>query len=58
MTYAMWRADKGFRVGTTRTHPDSPGNVVSGVGLRAMQENADAAWIVSTHDSRVGGTRR
>ena len=22
LTYAMWRADKGFRVGTTRTYPD------------------------------------
>jgi DNA helicase-2/ATP-dependent DNA helicase PcrA len=52
MTYAMWRSDKGFRVGTTRTYPERPGNVVSGVHLRAMQEHADAAWVVSTHSSQ------
>jgi DNA helicase-2/ATP-dependent DNA helicase PcrA len=57
LTYAMWRADKGFRVGTTRTYPERDSTVVSGVHLRAVQEHADAAWIVSTHatdaDARV-----
>ena len=51
MTYAMYRGDKGFRVGTTRTYPDRDATVVSGVHLRAVQEHADAAWVVSTHDS-------
>ena len=49
MTYLMWRADKGFRVGTTRTSPNGRGKPVAGVRLRAMQERADAAWILSTH---------
>jgi DNA helicase-2/ATP-dependent DNA helicase PcrA len=49
MTYTMWRADKGFRVGTTRTYPYRDNAVVSGVALRAMQEAADGAWVVSTH---------
>jgi DNA helicase II / ATP-dependent DNA helicase PcrA len=53
MTYAMYRGDKGFRVGTTRTYPDREDNVVSGVHLRAMQEHADAAWVVSTHSSQA-----
>jgi DNA helicase II / ATP-dependent DNA helicase PcrA len=52
-TYAMWRADKGFRVGTTRTYPERPRTVVSGVHLRTVQEQADAAWIVSTHSTEA-----
>jgi DNA helicase II / ATP-dependent DNA helicase PcrA len=50
MTYLMWRADKGFRVGTTRNSPFERKRPVNGVALRAMQEHADAAWILSTHD--------
>jgi DNA helicase-2/ATP-dependent DNA helicase PcrA len=53
MAYAMYRGDKGFRVGTTQTYPERNGNVVSGVHLRAMQEHADAAWVVSTHASQA-----
>ena len=32
-----------------RTYPERDATVVSGVHLRAMQEHADAAWVVSTH---------
>jgi DNA helicase II / ATP-dependent DNA helicase PcrA len=53
LTYAMYRGDKGFRVGTTRTYPERDATVVSGVHLRAMQEQADAAWVVSTHSSEA-----
>ncbi len=53
LTYVMWRADMGFRVGTTRTYPGRDHTVVSGVHLRTVQEQADAAWIVSTHDSEA-----
>jgi ATP-dependent DNA helicase UvrD/PcrA len=53
LTYAMYRGDMGFRVGTTRTYPDRDATVVSGVHLRAMQEQADAAWVVSTHASEA-----
>ena len=49
MTYLMWRRDKGFRVGTTRTSPEGRQRPVSGVQLRTLQEHADASWIVSTH---------
>jgi len=52
MTYVMWRADKGFRVGTTRTYPERDSLAISGVHLRAVQEHADAAWVVSTHESQ------
>jgi DNA helicase-2/ATP-dependent DNA helicase PcrA len=53
MTYAMYRGDKGFRVGTTRTYPERDATVVSGVHLRSVQEHADAAWVVSTHESQA-----
>ncbi|MFP5328367.1 MAG: UvrD-helicase domain-containing protein, partial [Acidimicrobiia bacterium] len=52
MTYAMWRRDRGFRVGTTRSHPGTR-NVVSGVHLRSVQEHADAAWIIGTYESEA-----
>jgi ATP-dependent DNA helicase UvrD/PcrA len=52
LTYAMYRGDKGFRVGTTRTCPERDDNVIGGVHLLAMQEHADAAWVVSTHASQ------
>ena len=52
MTYLQWRQDMGFRVGTTRTSPrPEAARPVSGVALRAMQERADAAWVLSTHES-------
>jgi DNA helicase-2/ATP-dependent DNA helicase PcrA len=47
-TYLMARGDKGFRVGVTRTHEG-----FSGVATRAMQEAADAAWIVRLHESEA-----
>jgi DNA helicase-2/ATP-dependent DNA helicase PcrA len=50
MTCLQWRQDMGFRVGTTRTCPQpATRRPVSGVALRAMQERADAAWVLSTH---------
>jgi DNA helicase-2/ATP-dependent DNA helicase PcrA len=51
MTYVMRRGTHGFRVGTTRMYPDSGSRPVSGVQLRAMQEHADAAWVVGVHDT-------
>ncbi len=53
MTYLMWHRAKGFRIGTTRTSPKARRRPVSGVQLRAMQEHADAAWIISTHQSEA-----
>ena len=53
LTYLLYRGEKGFRVGTTRTYPDREATVVSGVQLRALHEHADAAWIVSTHSTEA-----
>jgi ATP-dependent DNA helicase UvrD/PcrA len=49
MTYAMHRRGVGFRVGMTRTSIDRRGRSVGGVHHRAMQQGANAAWVVSTH---------
>jgi DNA helicase-2/ATP-dependent DNA helicase PcrA len=49
MTYAMHRRGMGFRVGMTRTTTDQRGRSVGGVHHRAMQQRANAAWVVSTH---------
>ena len=50
MTYLMRRRDKGFRVGTSRTHNGRVKPVV-GFMQRSRQEHADAAWVVSTHET-------
>ena len=51
LTYVMYRRGKGFRVGTTRVYTDGVNQGVLGLGLRANHEHADAAWVVSAHDS-------
>jgi DNA helicase-2/ATP-dependent DNA helicase PcrA len=51
MTYAMRRHGVGFRVGMTRTLIDRRGRSVAGVHMRAMQQRADAAWVVTTRPS-------
>ena len=51
MTYLMRRRDMGCRVGRTRTHVNRAGKSVAGVRMRAMAERADAAWVVSTHQT-------
>ncbi|MDP9385878.1 MAG: UvrD-helicase domain-containing protein [Actinomycetota bacterium] len=48
MTYLMRRGDR-FRVGTSRTYSKGQPAAVIGVHQRAMQECADAAWVLSTH---------
>ena len=53
MTYLMWRRDRGFRIGTSRTYTNGQVKPVIGVAGRVRQERADAAWVVSTHDSEV-----
>jgi DNA helicase II / ATP-dependent DNA helicase PcrA len=50
MTYLMSRADKGFRVGVTRTYTGRDGSRM-GLATRAMQEAADAGWILRIHGS-------
>jgi hypothetical protein len=51
VTYLMRKAGVGCRVGTTRTHVNSKGQSVAGVQSRTMTERADAAWVVSVHES-------
>jgi DNA helicase II / ATP-dependent DNA helicase PcrA len=53
MTYLMWRRDRGFRVGTSRTYTNGQVKPVVGVALRLRGERADAAWVVSTHESEA-----
>jgi DNA helicase II / ATP-dependent DNA helicase PcrA len=51
MTYLMRRRDKGFRVGTSRTYTNGRAKPVVGFMQRSRQEHADAAWVVSTHET-------
>src|SRR4051794_14772604 len=51
LAYLMWRRDKGFRVGTTRTRPRGQHSGTSGLQLRAAMERADAAWVLSVHET-------
>jgi DNA helicase II / ATP-dependent DNA helicase PcrA len=53
MAYTMRRRGVGFRVGITRTLADRRGRSVAGVHLRAMQQRAEAAWVISTHSNEV-----
>jgi DNA helicase-2/ATP-dependent DNA helicase PcrA len=50
-TYLM-AGGKGFRVGVTRTYTGRDGSR-GGLATRAMQEAADAGWIVRIHDSEA-----
>ncbi|HEX9481776.1 MAG TPA: 3'-5' exonuclease [Solirubrobacteraceae bacterium] len=50
-TYVMRKGDVGWRVGTTRTAVNQRGLATPGVQLRAMTEQADDAWVISTHDT-------
>ncbi|MGB3633743.1 MAG: 3'-5' exonuclease, partial [Rubrobacteraceae bacterium] len=51
MTYLMRKKSLGFRVGTSRTYTKGQVKPVVGFMQRSRQEHADAAWIVSTHDT-------
>ena len=53
LTYLMWRRGKGFRLGTTRTHPAGQPQPASGLTLRTATEHADAAWVLSAHATEV-----
>jgi DNA helicase II / ATP-dependent DNA helicase PcrA len=54
MAYLMFRRGIGFRLGTTRSRlATGRPERASGLKLRAMQEHADAAWVISTHASEA-----
>ncbi|HEY2327708.1 MAG TPA: UvrD-helicase domain-containing protein [Gaiellaceae bacterium] len=49
MTYLMWKAGSGFRVGTSRTYTDTKGGGLAGPQVRLNGEHADAAWVLGVH---------
>ena len=53
MTYVMWRADKGYRVGVSRTYTEGQVKAVLGPRNAAGQEHADALWVVSVHETEA-----
>ena len=53
MTYLMWRRDRGFRVGTSRTYTNGQVKPVVGVAQRTRSEAGDAAWVIGTYDSEA-----
>jgi DNA helicase-2/ATP-dependent DNA helicase PcrA len=57
MTYVMWKRGYGFRVGTSRTYTDERNQPLAGPAFRMNQEHADAAWVLSTHESEAVARR-
>jgi DNA helicase-2/ATP-dependent DNA helicase PcrA len=53
LTYLMWRREKGFRIGTTRTRPKGQHPNAHGLQIRSAQESADAAWVLAVHDTEA-----
>ena len=51
IVYLMHRQGRGFRIGTTRVYTNGQVKAVIGLQQRCLHEHADAAWVVSTHDS-------
>jgi DNA helicase-2/ATP-dependent DNA helicase PcrA len=51
MTYLMWKAGAGFRVGTSRTYTKGQRQSIAEPAMRLEGDHADAAWIVSVHTS-------
>jgi DNA helicase-2/ATP-dependent DNA helicase PcrA len=49
MTYLMWKAGVGFRIGTSRTYTAGQRQSLAGPAMRLAGEHADAAWVVSVH---------
>ena len=48
MTYLMWRAGTGFRIGTSRTYTDGQKKPTFGPALRCNHEHGDAVWVIAT----------
>jgi DNA helicase II / ATP-dependent DNA helicase PcrA len=53
MTYLMWKAGSGFRVGTSRTYTNGQVKSIAGPQLRLNGEHADAAWVIGVHDNEA-----
>ncbi|MDP9141488.1 MAG: UvrD-helicase domain-containing protein [Pseudomonadota bacterium] len=50
-TYLMHKRDVGFRLGTSQVYTRGQKRSKVGFEQRCLQEQADAAWVVSTHAS-------
>ena len=53
MTYLMWKAGSGFRIGTSTTYADQRGRPLPGPAIRLNGEHADACWVVSVHENEA-----
>ena len=53
MTYLMWKAGTGFRVGTSRTYTNTAAGGLAGPAVRLNGEHADAAWVLGVHASEA-----
>src|SRR5437762_161591 len=53
MTYLMWKAGTGFRVGSSTTYADGRGRPLPGPAIRLNGEHADACWVVSVHENEA-----
>ena len=53
MTYLMWKAGSGFRVGTSRTYTNSKSGALAGPQVRLNGEHADSAWVLGVHTSEA-----
>jgi DNA helicase-2/ATP-dependent DNA helicase PcrA len=53
MTYLMWKAGSGFRIGTSRTYTNGQPRSVPGPAVRLNGEHADAAWVLSLHSTEA-----
>ncbi|MGH8180605.1 MAG: UvrD-helicase domain-containing protein, partial [Steroidobacteraceae bacterium] len=50
--YLMHKRGIGYRVGTSQVYTEGQARPVVGFRQRALQEHADAAWIIRTHLSK------
>ncbi len=53
MTYLMWKAGSGFRIGTSTTYADGRGRPLPGPAMRLNGEHADACWVLSVHETEA-----
>ncbi len=51
LLYLMHKVGVGFRIGTTQVYTAGHARPLMGLRQRALQEHADAAWIIRTHQS-------
>jgi superfamily I DNA/RNA helicase len=53
MTYLMWKAGCGFRIGTSRTYAKGQPRSVAGPAFRMNGEHADATWVIDSYTNEA-----